>query len=293
MIGTPWHPGLNVDFLNVGQGDATYLRHADHDWAALVDGGWGHAIDDHLPWLRAAAPRIDVLVGTHCDGDHLEGLCVLLEDSGSPEIGTALLPPFVHPTGAAVLHAGLGGLAPGRSPFAAHHVARHGAAGAVASLEEIVARAELAPHLEAAAGSLASELEDLGPARPEAFEVRRFGAADDEGGQDDGPPPDLLSGHVSAPELGDGRLEELARRAHAMDAPRCAAAIDALRHLGEQHDLAAVRSRLARVTSAGGADVGGRALATLRAALEVAADVASLSYLERLVMAERSRPASC
>lgn len=72
-----------VVFLDVGQGDATLLRLAGSD--ILIDGG-GTPRSDYdvgartvLPALRALGVRkLDVVVATHADTDHIEGLVSVL-----------------------------------------------------------------------------------------------------------------------------------------------------------------------------------------------------------------------
>jgi competence protein ComEC len=77
-------PVATVSFLNVGQGDACVLRGRDGR-TVLVDAGPGgpHSFDAGerilLPWLRAAGiGRIDLLVLTHADADHVGGAETLL-----------------------------------------------------------------------------------------------------------------------------------------------------------------------------------------------------------------------
>lgn len=289
--------GLNVTFLNVGQGDSTYLRHPEHDWAALIDGGWGHKIERHLPWLRTEASHIDLLVGTHCDGDHLEGLCVLVEDCDSPGIRTALLPPFVHPTGALVAHRGLDGVMPGRSPFAAHHVGYHGAKAVMRPLEELVSRVELANRIARAAKELGSELEEYPPVEQSSLDddADLFGVAgdeDDDGGEGGDPPLDLHTGGLRLEEFSTDRLDRLANIASELKAPATAETIHALALLSKKVSLAAASARFAPGFSAKAMPAlraGGPALATVRASLEVVADVSTLSYLERLIQALDAR----
>jgi competence protein ComEC len=80
---SPAHPGLEVLFLDVGHGDATVVRHADSAW--LVDAGprWGSFDAGRrvvLPALRAeAVGRLDVLVLTHADRDHIGGASAVVE----------------------------------------------------------------------------------------------------------------------------------------------------------------------------------------------------------------------
>lgn len=77
---------LRVDFLPARHGDCIWLEYGDaaRPVRILIDGGPGFA----YPVLRArvaALPprerRIDVLVVTHIDGDHIEGVIRLLRDT--------------------------------------------------------------------------------------------------------------------------------------------------------------------------------------------------------------------
>ncbi|MEO8503179.1 MAG: DNA internalization-related competence protein ComEC/Rec2 [Acidobacteriota bacterium] len=74
--------GLEVHFLDVGQGDATLFRGGRH--AVLVDGGgWAHGDFGGtvlLPALaRAGIRRLDAMVMTHPDIDHCRGLVDLAD----------------------------------------------------------------------------------------------------------------------------------------------------------------------------------------------------------------------
>jgi len=237
-------------------------------------------------------------VGTHCDGDHLEGLCVLVEDADSPDIGTALLPPFVHPTGALVTHRGLDGIKPGQSPFAAHHVARRGAAAVLHPLEELVGGAELASRVAKASEEIGPELEEYPPVEQPSLDddadvFSGPGDGSDDGGSEEGdPPPDLPTGCLRPEEFSTDRLDRLANMASELKAPATAAAIHALALLSEKVSLAAASTRFAPGFGAkamGAQRTGGPALAAIRASLEVVADVSTLSYLERLIRALDAR----
>jgi beta-lactamase superfamily II metal-dependent hydrolase len=71
-------PGLEVIFLDVGQGDATLIRTADGR-TALIDGGRSIGrLRDHLDSL--AVTSFDLVIATHADFDHIAGLVAVLED---------------------------------------------------------------------------------------------------------------------------------------------------------------------------------------------------------------------
>ncbi len=92
----PAHPAPEVVFLDVGQGDATLLRLPGRI-EVLVDGG-GTPFSDRdigadvvLPALRALGVRaLDVVVATHPDLDHVEGLATVLE---ALPVGTLVMGP--------------------------------------------------------------------------------------------------------------------------------------------------------------------------------------------------------
>lgn len=79
IIGTEQCDCLEVSFLDVGQGDAIYIRTPDNK-ELLIDGGRDGTV------LRALAQRrhffdrtIDVIVATHPDVDHVGGLIDVLQ----------------------------------------------------------------------------------------------------------------------------------------------------------------------------------------------------------------------
>src|SRR3989344_3995238 len=85
-------PQDKVVFLDVGQGDAILLQ--DGTRQVLIDGGPGMAVlqrlGEELPWFDR---RIEVVVATHPDRDHLEGLLHVLERY---EVGLVVLPQLPH-----------------------------------------------------------------------------------------------------------------------------------------------------------------------------------------------------
>jgi competence protein ComEC len=86
----PAPPGVEILFLDVGQGDATLVRNAGSTW--LFDAGPRFGALDAgrrvvLPALRAeGVGRLDVFVLTHPDRDHLGGALAVLERSRVGEI---------------------------------------------------------------------------------------------------------------------------------------------------------------------------------------------------------------
>ena len=85
-------PADKVVFLDVGQGDAILLQ--DETAQVLIDGGPGMAVLRELaremPWFDR---KIEVVVNTHPDRDHLEGLLHVLERY---EVGLVLMPEVRH-----------------------------------------------------------------------------------------------------------------------------------------------------------------------------------------------------
>lgn len=69
--------GLEVHFIDVGQGDATLIRQGEH--AMLIDAGdnsKGTAVQAYLKSQNIA--KLDYVIGTHPDSDHIGGLDVIL-----------------------------------------------------------------------------------------------------------------------------------------------------------------------------------------------------------------------
>lgn len=80
--------GTGLHVLDIGQGDAILLRSGDVD--VLVDGGPDATVLQRLSEIRPARDRkLDVLVLTHPQRDHLAGLLTVLERE---DVGLVLLP---------------------------------------------------------------------------------------------------------------------------------------------------------------------------------------------------------
>lgn len=84
-------PQLQVAMLDVGQGDSILFQ--DGLLQMLVDGGPGaqvlQRLSEEMPWLDK---KIDVVVATHFDRDHIEGLTHVLDRY---DVGMVLLPRYV------------------------------------------------------------------------------------------------------------------------------------------------------------------------------------------------------
>ena len=108
-----------VDFLNVGQGDAAIVS-LEGGWRGMFDGGRERDLRPFIPALLRG--RMDLVVGTHFDADHLEGLAAAIEQG--MDAGHVIVPAQVHPTGETVTgHEGWGGAFNVESPLLAHHFA--------------------------------------------------------------------------------------------------------------------------------------------------------------------------
>lgn len=85
---------VEVHFLDVGQGDATLILSEGH--AMLIDAGnnsKGTTVQNYLK--RQNVKKLDYVVGTHPDADHIGGLDVILYKF---ECGTVFLPDFTKNT---------------------------------------------------------------------------------------------------------------------------------------------------------------------------------------------------
>jgi competence protein ComEC len=84
LLWNPWQPAPSVDFLDVGHADAALVRTAGGD-TVLIDGGVRSAFRDDgayviAPFLHARhVRRVDYLVATHAESDHMGGLLHVVE----------------------------------------------------------------------------------------------------------------------------------------------------------------------------------------------------------------------
>ncbi len=79
MLSESGRANLTVAFLDVGQGDATFIE-SPNGTQVLVDGGRGDAaVLRELPKFMSPFDRsIDVVIATHPDSDHIGGLIDVL-----------------------------------------------------------------------------------------------------------------------------------------------------------------------------------------------------------------------
>lgn len=88
---------MRVTFVNVCQGDCTLL-HGDGSPAVLIDAGTKSNLEQsRVALIKARAPTLTRVVGTHYDQDHLSGLKKIVEEYGGLGIEAAVLPPVLDP----------------------------------------------------------------------------------------------------------------------------------------------------------------------------------------------------
>lgn len=86
---------LSVYFLNIGQGDATYIKTAAGD-DILIDAGKNEAGDIVVDYLKQlGVDSIEVMIATHPDSDHIGGLDTVL---GSFKVKAVYAPKVAHTT---------------------------------------------------------------------------------------------------------------------------------------------------------------------------------------------------
>jgi competence protein ComEC len=87
-------PADKVVFLDIGQGDSILLQ--DDTRQILIDGGPGtkvlERLGEELPWFDR---RLEVVIATHPDQDHLEGLVHVIERY---DVDLVVLPHIAHTT---------------------------------------------------------------------------------------------------------------------------------------------------------------------------------------------------
>lgn len=91
--------GLEIAFLDIGQGDSSFIR-LPTGGTILVDGGPRTNFDSGkfivLPFLRSlGVNNIDVIIATHADMDHIGGLISILE---AMNVGRLIMPHGRHTT---------------------------------------------------------------------------------------------------------------------------------------------------------------------------------------------------
>jgi len=92
------HRGVEISFIDVGQGDAAFLTFPNGK-AMLIDGGdrsryWDNGARVLLPYLQSSGKlHLDYLIGSHAHNDHIGGFLYLLEHL---RIDTLVLSPYSY-----------------------------------------------------------------------------------------------------------------------------------------------------------------------------------------------------
>ena len=83
---------MTVSFLDIGQGDSVYIE-APNGRQVLIDGGAGSAVLTELGRVMPMFDQsIDIVIGTHPDGDHIGGLLDVMKNY---EVGLVVDTDFV------------------------------------------------------------------------------------------------------------------------------------------------------------------------------------------------------
>ncbi|MBQ9437214.1 MAG: MBL fold metallo-hydrolase [Lachnospiraceae bacterium] len=92
-----WHPGVEITFLSVGQGDGILVQ--EGNFTMLVDGGSSsnNALSSQtlLPFIKCQGiQKLNLVLITHWDADHYNGIMELLESEEGKQVrvGKILLP---------------------------------------------------------------------------------------------------------------------------------------------------------------------------------------------------------
>lgn len=86
--------GLEVHYIDVGQGDATLIKCGEH--AMLIDAGNNHMGTTVQLYLKnQGVERLDYIIGTHPDADHIGGLDVIVYKY---DCGTIIMPDYEKDT---------------------------------------------------------------------------------------------------------------------------------------------------------------------------------------------------
>ncbi len=93
----PLSQNITIHFIDVGQGDSIFIDTPDHDM--LIDGGdkkAGDAVIDYLQDLGIT--RIDIVVATHPDSDHIGGLIQVLTTYNASTAPMVIDSGYLHDT---------------------------------------------------------------------------------------------------------------------------------------------------------------------------------------------------
>ena len=78
--------GVTIQMLPAASGDCIYLEFPDPDFRILIDGGYAKTYHKYLKKfllkLAAEGKRLNLIVVTHIDDDHISGIRALLKENG-------------------------------------------------------------------------------------------------------------------------------------------------------------------------------------------------------------------
>ena len=79
--------GVTIQMLPAASGDCIYLEFPDPDFRILIDGGYAKTYHKYLKKfllnLAAEGKRLNLIVVTHIDNDHINGIKSLLQENGN------------------------------------------------------------------------------------------------------------------------------------------------------------------------------------------------------------------
>lgn len=79
--------GVTIQMLPAASGDCIYLEFPDSDFRMLIDGGYAKTYQKYLKKfllkLAAEGKRLNLIVVTHIDDDHISGIRALLKENGN------------------------------------------------------------------------------------------------------------------------------------------------------------------------------------------------------------------
>ena len=75
--------GICIQMLPAGSGDCIYIEFPDANFRMLIDGGYVKTYQDFLLKLKNDGKRLKLIVVTHVDDDHINGIKALIEENGT------------------------------------------------------------------------------------------------------------------------------------------------------------------------------------------------------------------
>ncbi len=80
---------IRINMFPAGAGDCFLIEFVNEDYRILIDGGYAETyhkyLKKHLAGLAEKGKRINLLIVTHIDGDHIGGIQAFLEENGLAE----------------------------------------------------------------------------------------------------------------------------------------------------------------------------------------------------------------